>query len=150
MKSVTTIASLALMVASLLLPSAVAQQPQFKAGAAVVDISPDVFPFQLRSGPSSYVHDPISVRALAFENGADNRCLVAIIDAIGIGREMADEAKLTVAKKTGWNPESIMIAATHSHTTPKGGDTSPGRIAYEKKRRNGLAARHPRAAPAPT
>ena len=126
-------------VAGLSVPSAAAQESQFKAGAAVVDISPDVFPFQLRSGPSSFVHDPISVRALAFENGADHRCLIAIIDAIGIGREMADEAKLVVAEKTGWNPECIMIAATHAHTTPKGGDTSPGRIAYEKKRRAGLA-----------
>ncbi len=115
------------------------EKPQFKAGAAVADISPDVFPFQLRSGPSEHIHDPISVRALAFENGAGNRCLIAIIDAIGIGREMADEAKLAVAEKTGWDPESIMIAATHAHTTPKGGDTSPGRIAYEAKRRAGLA-----------
>jgi hypothetical protein len=136
MKSVTTIA---LTVAGLLVPSATAQESQFKAGAAVVDISPDVFPFQLRSGSSSYVHDPISVRTLAFDNGPDNRCLVAIIDAIGIGREMADEAKMIVAEKTGWNPESIMIAATHAHSTPKGGDTSPGRVAYEKKRRAGLA-----------
>ncbi|MDG2130024.1 MAG: hypothetical protein P8K08_18645 [Fuerstiella sp.] len=136
MKSVTTIA---LTVAGLLVPSATAQESQFKAGAAVVDISPDVFPFQLRSGSSSYVHDPISVRTLAFDNGPDNRCLVAIIDAIGIGREMADEAKMIVAEKTGWNPESIMIAATHAHSTPKGGDISPGRVAYEKKRRAGLA-----------
>jgi neutral ceramidase len=139
MKSVTTIAGLALTVAGLLLPSALAQGAQFKAGAAVVDISPDVFPFQLRSGASQYVHDPISVRALAFENGAKNRCLIAIIDAIGIGREMADEAKLVAAKKTGWDPASIMIAATHAHATPKGGDTSPGRIAYDKRRRAGLA-----------
>ena len=139
MNSVTITATLALTLASLLLPAVSAQESQFKAGAAIVDISPDVFPFQLRSGPSKYVHDPISVRALAFENGANNRCLIAIIDAIGIGREMADEAKLAVAEKTGWDPQSIMIAATHAHTTPKGGDTSPGRIAYEKKRRTGLA-----------
>ncbi len=138
MNSIRTITGLVFAVTGFLLPAA-AQESHFKAGAAVVDISPDVFPFQLRSGSSSYVHDPISVRALAFENGADNRCLVAIIDAIGIGREMADEAKMAVAGKTGWNPESIMIAATHAHSTPKGGDTSPGRIAYEKKRRAGLA-----------
>ncbi|MFT5468255.1 MAG: neutral ceramidase [Verrucomicrobiales bacterium] len=139
MNSISTITVLALAVAGFLLPAAFAQESQFNAGAAVVDISPDVFPFQLRSGPSRYVHDPISVRALAFENGADNRCLIAIIDAIGIGREMADKAKMAFAEKTGWDPESIMIAATHAHTTPKGGDTSPGRIAYEKKRRAGLA-----------
>lgn len=133
------IATLALVTILLLNPAASAEEkPRFKAGAAVADISPDVFPFQLRSGPSEYVHDPISVRALAFENGADQRVLIAIIDAIGIGREMADEAKLAVAEETGWDPESILIAATHAHTTPKGGDTSPGRIAYEKKRRAGL------------
>lgn len=130
----------ALVFTGLLVASAFAQdKTQFKAGAAIADISPDVVPFQLRSGPSQYIHDPLSVRALAFENGEDNRCLIAIIDAIGVGREMADEAKMIVAEKTGWDPESIMVAATHEHSTPKGGDTSPGRIAYEKKRRAGLA-----------
>lgn len=136
MKPIITYAVIAIV---LLLPAAHAQDSTFKAGAAAVDISPDVFPFQLRSGPSQYIHDPLNVRAIAFENGADSRCLIAIIDAIGVGREMADEAKTLVGEKTGWNPESIMVAATHEHATPKGGDSSPGRIAYEKKRRAGLA-----------
>lgn len=117
----------------------VAEETVFRAGAAVADISPEVVPFQLRSGKSPYVHDPLSVRAIAFENGSENRCLIAIIDAIGVGREMADEAKNVVAEKTGWNAEEMMVAATHAHTTPKGGTTSPGRIAYEEKRRKGLA-----------
>ena len=121
-------------------PNAPAQdKPKFKAGAAAVDISPDVFPFELRSGPSSYVHDPIMIRALAFENGEKGRCLIAVLDAIGVSREMADEAKQVVAAKTGWDPESIMIAATHEHSTPKGGTTSPGRAAFDKKKREGLA-----------
>ena len=115
------------------------ESSQFQAGAAVVDISPDVFPFELRSGPSSYVHDPISVRALAFQNGEEDRCLIAIIDAIGVSREMADEAKQVIAEETGWSPEKIMVAATHEHSTPKGGTTTPGREAYDRKRREGLA-----------
>jgi len=138
MRPVTFLTSFTFVAAFFLNSSA--EDSTLKAGAAVADISPDVFPFVLRSGPSSHVHDPISVRALAFENGNENRCLIAIIDAIGVGREMADEAKIAVAEKTGWNPESMMVAATHAHTTPKGGDSSPGRIAYEKKRRVGLAA----------
>lgn len=137
MRSVFTLVSSVLILA--LGFGAAAAEPPFRAGSSVVDISPDVFPFQLRSGPSSFIHDPISVRAIAFDHGEGNRCIIAIIDAIGIGREMADEAKMIVAEKTGWDPASIMIAATHAHTTPKGGDTSPGRIAYEKKRRAGLA-----------
>ena len=108
-----------------------------KAGTAVVDISPTVKPFQLRSGKSTYVHDPLHVRAVAFENG-EGRVVIAVMDSIGVGREMCDEAKATAAKVTGWKPEHMLIAATHTHTAPKGGDTSPGRIAYEKTRREGL------------
>ena len=56
------------------------------------DISPDVTPFQLRSGRSSYVHDPLFVRAIALESG-QGRVVIATVDAIGVGREMADEAR---------------------------------------------------------
>lgn len=112
-------------------------QSGLRAGAAAVDISPTVFPIQLRSGKSNYVHDPLHVRAVAFENG-EGRVVIALVDAIGVGREMADEAKAIVAAKTGWKPGQMLVSATHTHTAPKGGDTSPGRIAYEKTRREGL------------
>ena len=106
-------------------------------GTAAVDISPAVFPIQLRSGPSNYVHDPMHVRAIAFQNG-EGRAVVALIDAIGTSREMTDEAKAIVAERTGWSVDEMLVSATHAHTTPKGGDTSPGRIAYEKTRFDGL------------
>jgi hypothetical protein len=109
-----------------------------RAGTAVVDISPMVFPIQLRSGPSHYVHDPLHVRAVAFENG-EGRAVIALVDAIGVGREMADEAKAVAARQTGWKPAEMLVSGTHTHTAPKGGDTSPGRIAYERRRREGLA-----------
>ena len=32
----------------------------------------------------------------------------------------------------------MMVSGTHTHSAPKGGDTSPGRIAYEKRRTEGL------------
>lgn len=115
-----------------------AQDDGLKAGAAAVDITPTVTPFQLRSGKSELVHDPLHVRAVAFENG-QGRAVVALIDAIGTGREDTDEAKRVAAEATGWKPEQMMIGATHAHSTPKGGDTSPGRIAYDKLRRDGMA-----------
>lgn len=114
-----------------------AQAAGLRVGTAAIDISPDVFPIQLRSGKSTYVHDPLHVRAVAFENG-EGRAVIALIDAIGYGRESSDEAKAAVAKATGWNPEDMLVSATHTHTAPKGGDTSPGRIAYEKKRFQGI------------
>ncbi len=115
-----------------------AQTPEgLRAGTAAVDISPTVTPFQLRSGSSTYVHDPLHVRAIAFQNG-DGRAVVALMDAIGVGREMCDEAKARVAEKTGWKPEEMLVSGTHTHSAPKGGDTSPGRIAYEERRLEGL------------
>ena len=110
-----------------------------RVGTAAVDISPDVVPFQLRSGKSTYVHDPLHVRAVAFENG-EGRVVIALIDAIGYGRERSDEAKAMVAKETGWKVDEMLVSATHTHTAPKGGDTSPGRIAYEEKRFQGIVS----------
>ena len=109
----------------------------FRAGTAVVDISPTVFPIQLRSGPSNYVHDPLHVRAIALENG-QGRAVIALVDAIGVGRETCDKAKAIVAEKTGWKSTEMLVCATHTHSAPKGGDTTPGRIAYEEKRFSGI------------
>lgn len=130
--------NLLLLALALLATGAAAQNATgLRAGTAAVDITPDVVPFQLRSGPSKYVHDPLHVRAVAFENGTGH-AVIALIDAIGCGREMSDQAKAIVAKQTGWKPEEMLVSGTHTHTAPKGGDTSPGRVAYEEKRLQGI------------
>jgi len=129
-----------LLAAALLSPTlllAAENRPGLQAGTAAWEITPDVFPTQLRSGPSKYVHDPLHVRALALQNG-EGRVVIAVVDAIGVGRDWTDEAKAVAAERTGWKPEQMLVCATHTHSAPKGGDTSPGRIAYEKKRREGL------------
>jgi hypothetical protein len=108
-----------------------------RAGAAEIDISPTVFPITLRSGSSTYVHDPLHVRAVALENGT-GRAVIALVDDIGVSRETTDSAKAEVAAKTGWKVGEMLISGTHTHTAPKGGDTNEGRIAYEKRRRDGM------------
>ena len=107
------------------------QSGQLQVGTACVDVSPTVIPFQLRSGKSSYVHDPLHVRAVAFESG-EGRAVICLIDAIGIGRDMSDTAKAKAAERTGWKAECMLICATHTHTAPKGGEGMPGREEYEK------------------
>ncbi len=107
------------------------QSGQLQVGTACVDVSPTVTPFQLRSGKSSFVHDPLHVRAVAFECG-EGRAVICLIDAIGIGREMSVIAKSRASEKTGWKAEDMLICATHTHTAPKGGEGMPGREAYEK------------------
>ena len=98
---------------------------------ACVDVTPTVFPIQLRSGKSNLIHDPLHVRAVAFERD-ESRAVICLIDAIGIGREMSDLAKSRAAEKTGWKVEEMLICATHTHTAPKGGTGMPGREAYER------------------
>ena len=104
---------------------------QLEVGASCIDVNPKVFPIQLRSGKSNYVHDPLHVRAVAFQRG-EGRAVICLIDAIGIGRDMSDLAKARAAEKTGWKPEEMLICATHTHTAPKGGEGTPGKEAYEK------------------
>ncbi len=108
-----------------------AQSELLQVGAASVDMTPTVFPIQLRSGKSNHVHDPLHVRAVAFQRG-EGRAVICLIDAIGIGRDMSDLAKARAAEKTGWKPEEMLICATHTHTAPKGGEGTPGKEAYEK------------------
>ena len=114
-----------------------AQSDVFRAGAACIDMTPTVFPIQLRSGKSDHVHDPLHVRAVAFEYG-NGRAVICLIDAIGIGREMSDLAKDRAAKKTGWKTEEMLICATHTHSAPKGGEGTLGKEAYEKLKHDKL------------
>ena len=111
--------------------------PGLRAGTGVVDVSPEVLPFQLRSGSSEYINDPLHARSIALQSGS-GRTLITLLDDIGVSREMTDAAKVAVAAKTGWKSEDMLISGTHTHTAPKGGDTSEGRIAYEKRRLEGL------------
>jgi neutral ceramidase len=102
-----------------------AKENLLKVGTACVDVTPTVFPIQLRSGKSNLIHDPLHVRAVAFERD-ESRAVICLIDAIGIGREMSDLAKSRAAEKTGWKVEEMLICATHTHTAPKGGTGMPG------------------------
>ena len=108
-----------------------AKENLLKVGIACVDVSPTIFPIQLRSGKSNFVHDPLHVRAVAFQRD-EGRVVICLIDAIGIGREMSDLAKSRASEKTGWKVEDMLICATHTHTAPKGGTGMLGREAYEK------------------
>ena len=84
-----------------------------------MDVSPTVTPFQLRSGKSSYVHDPLHVRAVAFESG-EGRAVICLIDAIGIGRDMSDIAKTRAAERTGWKA-GVYARLCHSYPlSPQG------------------------------
>jgi hypothetical protein len=109
-----------------------AQDNALKVGTACVDVSPTVTPFQLRSGKSSFVHDPLHVRAVAFECG-EGRAVICLIDAIGIGTGNVRPCQVTGGRKRPDGKHRICSSVrTHTHSAPKGGEGMPGREAYEK------------------
>ncbi|MBT6852567.1 MAG: hypothetical protein HOA16_15365, partial [Opitutae bacterium] len=94
-----------LILALVLVPATLAEDNGLRAGTAVVDVTPQEWPLVLRGSffpkPAKTSHDPLHVRALAFENGT-GRAVIVIVDVIGISRETLDPVKKRAAKATGW------------------------------------------------
>ncbi len=95
-----------------------------RAGAAAVDITPQQFPVNMPGGFSANMaegaHDPLHARALLLDDGTTALALV-VVDNLGVGREIAEEAKTLAAQRCGLAPEKILLAATHTHSAPSSG-----------------------------
>lgn len=91
----------------------------FKAGFAERDITPDLG----MEAPGGYgkayhktLHDPCKVRASVFDDG-HARVAVVGVDALGIRRDTVQKAREAIAARTGIPAGSILIAASHSHSS---------------------------------
>ncbi len=98
-------------------------------GAARVDITPPLhiphLGFVPRQGIFEGVHDPLWARAAVFAGG-DAQVAVLSADALGFstelfgpGRDFIAEVRKRAAEQTDLEPEGIVIAATHAHSTPE-------------------------------
>lgn len=101
----------------------------FRAGAAVGDITPELGSMIVggfNPTPAKHVHDPLQVRALVLDDGAQ-RVAIVICDNIGLPREVCDEAKRLTRERSGLQPSHVLIAATHTHSGATAGtETSIG------------------------
>ena len=93
----------------------------WKAGAAKVDITPKKG-IQLagdigRLRPVEEILDPLFAKALVVEHSGKRACFVQM-DLTIITRRFSDKIKADVRKKFGLSPESIMLHATQTHSTP--------------------------------
>jgi hypothetical protein len=100
---------------------AVAAEP-FLAGAATADLTPGEGvsldgPIS-KPGPVRGVHDRLTSRALVLKQG-DTSVLIVVNDMCMIDREVYDAAKKKVFETTGIPPSHQLMAATHSHATPR-------------------------------
>src|SRR5476651_2494569 len=80
------------------------EKPVLRAGAAAVDITPKEFPLNMPGGFSANMaesaHDPLHARALVLDDGS-TIIVMAVVDNLGAGPEVLDEAKEIASKSTG-------------------------------------------------
>jgi hypothetical protein len=120
-----------------------AQNVALRAGAAAVDITPAQFPMNMPGGFSANMaekaHDSFHARALVLDDGKTALAMV-VVDNLGAGPEVLNEAKAIAAAKTGLKPENMLISSTHTHSGPSLNTRSEAAAAYYKQFVAGVAA----------
>lgn len=114
----------------LILPtlSRAADAPQIKVGFAERDITPEIGMEQPGGYSKSFhrsFHDPCKVRAGVFDNGK-NVVAVVSLDALFIRRVNVNEIRKRVEAKCKIPGTSILLHATHSHSSGPMGMILPG------------------------
>ncbi|MBM3211877.1 hypothetical protein FJZ33_06650, partial [Candidatus Poribacteria bacterium] len=99
------------------------------AGSAKVNITPPIFIPYLgyvpRQGRFKGVHDPLFARAIVLDNGIRKLAIISA-DSLGYGNEISGKGRNFTAElrqwvygRTGIEPQNIMLASTHAHSTPE-------------------------------
>ncbi|MFA7006392.1 MAG: LamG-like jellyroll fold domain-containing protein [Verrucomicrobiia bacterium] len=103
------------------LHTASAAEKVFRAGAAVVDVTPPKFPVIVNGytfeRTASKATDRLSARALVIDDGAC-RVAVVVVDSCVLPRTLLDRAKELARKATGIPTGRMLISATHTHSAP--------------------------------
>ncbi|WP_166820376.1 LamG-like jellyroll fold domain-containing protein [Thalassoroseus pseudoceratinae] len=101
--------------------SATSAHAEFQAGAAIVNVVPDLFPVLVNGGMTSRstetVVKAVNARALVLKN--DSRQLaIVVVDSCMMPQSLLDDAKALATVKTGIAADHVLISATHTHTAP--------------------------------
>ncbi|HBJ86558.1 MAG TPA: hypothetical protein DDZ88_22420, partial [Verrucomicrobiales bacterium] len=122
--------------------SLAAEPASLRAGAAAVDITPTQFPMNMPGGFSANMaekaHDPFHARALVLDDGQTTLAMV-VVDILGAGPDVLNEAKALAAAKTGMSVDKMLISSTHTHSGPSVNTRSEAAAAYYKKFVEGIA-----------
>ncbi|MCX6907523.1 MAG: hypothetical protein NTY01_05715 [Verrucomicrobia bacterium] len=101
--------------------AALAAGKVFRAGAAVVDVTPPKFPVIVNGytfeRTASNAIDRLAARALVLDDGAC-RVAVVVVDSCVMPRTLLDRAKELAKRATGIPTGRMLISATHTHSAP--------------------------------
>ncbi len=99
----------------------IAAEPEFRAGAFAMDVTPKKFPISVNGGMSdrqaTLANDPLHARCLVLDDGKTKLAIV-VVDSCMLPRELIEDAKARAAKKTGIPKSNMLVSATHTHTAP--------------------------------
>jgi hypothetical protein len=94
---------------------------EFKAGVAIVDVTPPTLPVLVNGGMLTRtveeVRSRLHARALALADQRE-RIAIVVVDSCMMSRPFLDEVKTIASWKTGIAPQRILISATHTHSAP--------------------------------
>jgi len=97
------------------------QSDVLKAGIAKIDITPTkpvmLSGYGARKGLSQGVHDPLSARAVAFEQNGKHLVLVST-DFIGFYGGTAEAFRKTIMEACRLEPSELFLSAIHTHSAP--------------------------------
>ncbi len=111
---------------------------ELRAGAAVVDVTPERLPVLVNGSMTSRSVDKINTRvharAIAFADGKEQLAIV-VVDSCMMTRQLLDEAKSLAAKRTGIPANRMLVSATHAHSAPSsmgclGTDADPNYVPF--------------------
>lgn len=111
------ISSLCLLAKSL----ALAATDELRAGLARIDITPTqpvrMAGYESRKELSQGVHDPLSARAVAFEQNGHRLVLVSV-DTLGLYNGTAEPLRKAILETCGVKPSELFLCAIHTHSAP--------------------------------
>lgn len=103
--------------------SAGAASAEIQVGRGLVDISPPLGVSMAgaisQNSPVKLIHDAPHVRALVFYDGK-KKVGLATVDNTMITDSIFDKAKVLIEAETGIPGSNLIMAATHTHSTPRG------------------------------
>lgn len=115
---------------------------EFKAGAAIVDVTPVQLPVfvngNMRSKSTDVISTRVNARAIVLDDGQE-RVAIVVVDSCMMPRPLLDEAKHLASQRTKIKPDHMLISATHTHSAPAsmgclGTDADPTYVPYLREK----------------
>lgn len=111
--------SIVALLASATLSPSLAEGP--RAGTARIDVTPEkpvtLAGYSSRTNLSHGVHDPLSARAMAFEQD-DKRLLLISLDNLGFYNGTAEPLREAILAECKLQPSDLFLCAIHTHSAP--------------------------------